>query len=518
MLVEARDLGVLQCHLSGGEPLLRRDLVEIVAAAHDLGLYTNLVTSALGLSRPKAEQLRAAGLDHVQVSIQADEPAVSDRIAGTPSFRRKIEAMGVVKELGWPLTVNVVLHRQNIDRVAAVLELAEEVGADRVELANTQYYGWAWRNRDALLPSRAQLEAAEVVVRAARERLRDRMDVIYVIPDYYSRYPKPCMGGWASRQLTVTPNGDVLPCPAAQSLPLPRASVRDDPLDRIWAESPVMTAFRGTDWMPDPCRSCDRRELDFGGCRCQAFQLTGDAARTDPVCHLSPDHDLVARGGRGRERGLAERRSPADPAPAPARPQPPNTNGSATAAMIRVTPLSRSGRIRTRRAAARPTRSPTSDITAVMTPKTAAENTGENPSIPRLAPANRLSRLSVNGMPNSAHGWSSSSGSGLRRAEMTRYRPYTPRATAPTISATSPTASPISRPIINPISGMIPSHSPKVSATCTARFRPNGTVPRAIDTRKLSRLSTKPRMSTSQIMAIPPVDDDRRRQERLCLG
>jgi PqqA peptide cyclase len=295
VLVEARDLGVLQCHLSGGEPLLRRDLVEIVAHAHDLGLYTNLVTSALGFSRTRAEQLRAAGLDHVQVSIQADEQAGSDRIAGIPSFERKIEAMGVVKELGWPLTMNVVLHRQNIDRVADLLGLAEEVGADRVELANTQYYGWAWRNRDALLPSRAQLEAAEVVVRAARERLRDRMDVIYVIPDYYSRYPKPCMGGWAARQLTVTPNGDVLPCPAAQSLPLPRASVREDPLERIWAESPVMNAFRGTDWMPDPCRSCDRRKLDFGGCRCQAFQLTGDAARTDPVCHLSPDHDLVAR-------------------------------------------------------------------------------------------------------------------------------------------------------------------------------------------------------------------------------
>jgi pyrroloquinoline quinone biosynthesis protein E len=298
VLTEARDLGVLQCHLSGGEPLLRRDLVEIVAHARDLGLYTNLVTSALGLSRPKAEQLRAAGLDHVQVSIQAAEAALADRIAGTPSFARKIAAMGLVKELGWPLTVNVVLHRLNIDRVADVLGLAEEVGADRVELANTQYYGWAWRNRAALLPSRAQLEAAEVVVRAARERLRDRMDVIYVIPDYYSRYPKPCMGGWAARQLTVTPNGDVLPCPAAQSLPLPRASVRDDPLPRIWAEAPVMTAFRGTDWMPDPCRSCERRERDFGGCRCQAFQLTGDAARTDPVCHLSPDHDLVAAAVR----------------------------------------------------------------------------------------------------------------------------------------------------------------------------------------------------------------------------
>jgi pyrroloquinoline quinone biosynthesis protein E len=295
VLTEAADLGVLQCHLSGGEPLLRRDLVEIAAVAHDLGLYTNLVTSALGLSRARAEQLRAAGLDHVQISIQADEPAVSDRIAGLPSFQRKIEAMRVVKELGWPLTMNVVLHRHNIDRVADVLGLAEEMGADRVELANTQYYGWAWRNRAALLPSRAQLEAAEVVVRAARERLRDRMEVIYVISDYYSRYPKPCMGGWASRQLTVTPNGDVLPCPAAQSLPLPRAGVREDSLEWIWAKSPVMTAFRGTDWMPEPCRSCPRRELDFGGCRCQAFLLTGDAARTDPVCHLSPDHDLVAR-------------------------------------------------------------------------------------------------------------------------------------------------------------------------------------------------------------------------------
>jgi pyrroloquinoline quinone biosynthesis protein E len=303
VLAEASELGVLQCHLSGGEPLLRRDLVPIVATAHDLGLYTNLVTSAVGLSRRRAEELRDAGLDHVQISIQAGDAAVSDRIAGLPSFDRKVEAMAVVKELGWPLTVNVVLHRHNIDRVADVLRLAEEAGADRVELANTQYYGWAWRNRDALLPSRAQLAAAEVVVRAARERLRDRMDVVYVIPDYYSRYPKPCMGGWASRQLTVTPNGDVLPCPAAQSLPLPRASVRADSLARIWAEAPVMTAFRGTDWMPDPCRGCERRELDFGGCRCQAFLLTGDAARTDPVCHLSPDHDLVAQAVRAANAG-----------------------------------------------------------------------------------------------------------------------------------------------------------------------------------------------------------------------
>ncbi|MEV7155269.1 pyrroloquinoline quinone biosynthesis protein PqqE [Streptomyces misionensis] len=295
VLTEAADLGVLQCHLSGGEPLLRRDLPEIVAHAHLLGLYTNLITSAVGFSRRRAELLRTAGLDHVQVSIQADEPARSDRIAGMPSFRRKVEAMGLVKELGWPLTMNVVLHRYNIDHVAEVLALAEEVDADRVELANTQYYGWAWRNRAALLPSRAQLATAEEVVRAALARLRDRMEIVYVIPDYYSRYPKPCMGGWASRQLTVTPNGDVLPCPAAQSLPLPRASVREESLGRIWAEAPVMTAFRGTDWMPEPCRGCPRREVDFGGCRCQAFLLTGDPARTDPVCHLSPDHELVER-------------------------------------------------------------------------------------------------------------------------------------------------------------------------------------------------------------------------------
>jgi pyrroloquinoline quinone biosynthesis protein E len=303
VLAEAQQLGVLQCHLSGGEPLLRRDLVEIVQTAGALGLYTNLVTSAIGLSRRRAEELRAAGLDHVQISIQADEPIVSDRIAGIPSFRRKIEAARVVKELDWPLTVNVVLHRQNIDNIADILGLAEELEADRVELANTQYYGWALRNRDMLLPSRVQLERADAVVRAARTRLAGRMDVIYVLPDYYSRYPKPCMGGWGTRQLTVTPNGDVLPCPAAHALPLPRASVREDSLARIWTESPLFQRFRGTNWMPDPCRSCDRREIDFGGCRCQAFQLTGDAARTDPVCHLSPDHEIVAETVRSANEG-----------------------------------------------------------------------------------------------------------------------------------------------------------------------------------------------------------------------
>ncbi|MBM7809081.1 pyrroloquinoline quinone biosynthesis protein E [Geodermatophilus bullaregiensis] len=294
VLAEARELGVLQLHLSGGEPLLRRDLPDIVHCASGLGLYTNLITSALGLSSRRAEQLLAAGLDHVQISVQADEPTLSDRLAGSPSFQRKVAASRLVKELGWPLTLNVVLHRHNVDRIAGILELAEELGADRIELANTQYYGWGLLNRDGLLPSRAQLERAEVVVRAAHERLEGRMEVIYVLPDHYGRYPKPCMGGWGRRQLTVVPNGDVLPCPTAQTLPLPRASVREHSLGWIWERSPLFQSFRGTAWMPDPCRSCERRELDFGGCRCQAFQLTGDAARTDPVCHLSPDHGVVA--------------------------------------------------------------------------------------------------------------------------------------------------------------------------------------------------------------------------------
>jgi pyrroloquinoline quinone biosynthesis protein E len=260
-------------------------------------MYTNLITSGLGFSTRRAEALRDAGLDHVQVSIQADERDLSDQIAGTPSFERKHVVARLVKQLGWPLTLNVVLHRQNIDRIGAILDMAAVMEADRIELANTQYYGWAGPNRAELLPSRDQLERSEAVVRAARERLGDRMEIIYVIPDYYSRYPKPCMDGWARRQFTVVPNGEALPCPAAheltRALGLPRASVRKHSLEWIWAESPLFQQFRGDEWMPNPCRSCDRRDIDFGGCRCQAFALTGDAARTDPVCHLSPDHQLV---------------------------------------------------------------------------------------------------------------------------------------------------------------------------------------------------------------------------------
>ncbi|MGW3468543.1 pyrroloquinoline quinone biosynthesis protein PqqE [Saccharopolyspora sp. NPDC000995] len=294
VLTEARELGVVQVHMSGGEPLQRRDVVEIARSANELGLYTNLITSAIGLSQRRAEQLRAAGLDHVQISIQAHEATASDNIAGTRSFERKIAAARLVKELGWPLTLNIVLHRMNIDRIADIIALAERLHADRIELANTQYYGWALHNRSALLPSREQIDRAAAVVRAANKRLEGKTTIIYILPDYYTQYPKPCMDGWGRRQLTVTPNGDVLPCPAAHTLPLPRASVREKSLAWIWAESPVFQRFRGTDWMPEPCRSCPRREIDFGGCRCQAFLLTGDAARTDPVCILSPDHEIVA--------------------------------------------------------------------------------------------------------------------------------------------------------------------------------------------------------------------------------
>ena len=296
VLDQARDLGVLQLHLSGGEPLQRHDLLPIVARAHELGLYTNLITSALGLSPIRAEQLKAAGLDHVQISIQAADPLLSDGIAGARAYDRKLAGARMVKAMGFPLTLNVVLHRHNIDHVQAVLAMAEDLAADRVELANTQYYGWGLLNRAELLPSRDQLDRAEAVVRAERERLAGRMQIVYVVPDYYSRYPKPCMGGWGQRQLTVSPTGNVLPCPAAgQITGLGAENVRARSLAWIWNESPSFNRFRGEAWMPQPCRGCPRRTIDFGGCRCQAFQLTGDAAATDPVCYLSPHHGLVER-------------------------------------------------------------------------------------------------------------------------------------------------------------------------------------------------------------------------------
>jgi PqqA peptide cyclase len=293
---EAADLGVLHALFSGGEPMLRADLVELIAAADGSGLYTNLITSGLGLTPRRAEELKGAGLDSVQISFQSDQADLADRIAGVPAHAAKLRAARLVRELGLPLTINAVIHRHNIDRVEDVIRLAESLGAHRLELANVQFYGWAYRNRDALLPDLAQVRRAEAIAAEAGARLAGRMTILYVRPDYFDDRPKACMGGWGRRYLTVAPNGAVLPCPTAWSIPgLRFDEVRQRSLEWIWRESEAFNRFRGTGWMPEPCRSCDRREVDFGGCRCQAALLTGDTAATDPACSLSPHRDVLKR-------------------------------------------------------------------------------------------------------------------------------------------------------------------------------------------------------------------------------
>lgn len=296
---EAEDLGVVGLNLTGGEPIIRRDLEALIAGARKLDLYTNLITSGIPLSRERLAKFRAAGLDNVQVSVQDVSAMGSDRIAGLRSFEKKLEVCGWVKELGMPLTLNIVLHRENLDHVAEIIALAERLQADRLELANTQYLGWALINRRALLPTRNQLERARAVAAEARRRLRGRMEVLFVTPDYYTDYPKSCMDGWGRRFIVISPDGLVLPCHAAHTLPgLKFDNVRERSLAAIWSDSPGFNAFRGEAWMPEPCRSCDKRGVDFGGCRCQAYHLTGDAAATDPTCMLAPAHALIetARG------------------------------------------------------------------------------------------------------------------------------------------------------------------------------------------------------------------------------
>ena len=293
---EARALGVVQLALTGGEPMLRRDLDELVAAGRAAGLYSTLVTAGTLLTRERAARLKAAGLDHVQVSIQSPDPEENDRIAGNRSFEKKIAAARAARELGFPLTINCVLHRQNLDRIEEILRLTEELDAQRLELANTQYYGWAALNQRALMPTRAQLERGEAAVQRFRARVGPRINVLWVLPDYYEDLPKACMGGWGRTAIVVAPNGDALPCQAAATIPgLDLPNVGEHALDWIWHESQAFTRFRGTDWMPEPCRSCplDRQEEDWGGCRCQALRLTGDAAATDPVCRFSPHRDVV---------------------------------------------------------------------------------------------------------------------------------------------------------------------------------------------------------------------------------
>jgi pyrroloquinoline quinone biosynthesis protein E len=292
---EAAALGVLQVGFSGGEPLARRDLAELVHAAREARLYTNLITSGIGLDENRVRELRDAGLDSVQLSFQSDHADLADEIAGAHAHQRKLDAAAIVRAAGISLSLNFVIHRRNIDRLPQIIELTETLSAGRVELANVQFYGWAFLNRAALLPTREQVERARGVAASAKARLAGKIDIFYVLPDYYETRPKPCLNGWGQRYLTVNPIGDVLPCPTASfAIPdLRFENVRESALDWIWRESESFNRFRGTEWMPEPCRSCPQKEIDFGGCRCQAALLTGNAANTDPVCTLSSNRASV---------------------------------------------------------------------------------------------------------------------------------------------------------------------------------------------------------------------------------
>ena len=292
---EAAALGVLQLHLSGGEPTARSDIVTLTRGAAAAGLYTNLITSGIGGSRAKLEELAAAGLDHIQLSWQDTDSARADEIAGLAgAHARKQEVAGWISGIGLPLTINVVVHRLNIARIPEMIAAAHQAGARRIEIAHAQYYGWGLANRNALLPTAEQVDAAHVAIERARAAMGPAILIDYVAPDHFSRWPKPCMNGWARHSLNVTPRGMVLPCHAAESIPgLTFWNVRDHPLREIWEASPAFTAFRGTEWMKEPCRSCPRKEIDFGGCRCQAFAWTGDAANTDPACALSAHHAVL---------------------------------------------------------------------------------------------------------------------------------------------------------------------------------------------------------------------------------
>jgi len=314
---EAAGLGILQVHLSGGEPASRRDLADIVKSAHAAGLYSNLITSGIGLSDARLRDLADSGLDHVQVSIQDAEPGSADRIAGYDgAFARKRAVAAEVARLGLPLTVNIVVHRANIARIADMVALAVSLGAQRVEIAHVQYYGWALKNRAALMPPREQALRAIDTVEALRETHRGRIVIDCALPDYYAQYPKPCMGGWGRRSLNVTPSGKVLPCHAAEAIAgLTFWSVTEHSLGDIWSHSPAFNAFRGTAWMQEPCASCPKQREDFGGCRCQAYLLTGDANATDPVCHLSPLHGEVERIAAIQSDAFVYRRYRREPAP-----------------------------------------------------------------------------------------------------------------------------------------------------------------------------------------------------------
>jgi len=303
VLREARELGATQLGFSGGEPLMRDDLETLAAEARRLGYYSNLITSGIGLNERRIAALKEAGLDHIQVSFQDSTREMNDFLSSTRTFELKRRVAKMVKAHGYPMVLNVVLHRLNIDHVGQILEMAAELEADYVELANTQYYGFAYANREALIPSRAQLERAEEVTNAFRARMGERMKIFFVVPDYYANRPKACMNGWGSVFLCVTADGVALPCHEARMLPgLEFPSVRDRNLRWIWRESPGFNRYRGDEWMREPCRSCPEKGRDFGGCRCQAYLVTGEATNADPVCDKSPHHHLITQvTARARE-------------------------------------------------------------------------------------------------------------------------------------------------------------------------------------------------------------------------
>jgi PqqA peptide cyclase len=291
---QAGNLGVLHAHFTGGEPLARPDLTELISGARAAGLYTNLITSGIGLAEARLQALVEAGLDHIQLSFQDSREEAANWIAGAKAHAHKIDLSRLIRRHKIAFTVNLVVHRQNIDHLEEMIAFIEELAPDRMEIAHTQYYGWALRNRAALLPTRAQLEGAVEAVAAAEKRLAGRVRIDSVVPDYYARFPKACMGGWGRRLMLINPTGKVLPCHAAEVIPgLEFESVRRQPLEFIWKESSSFQRFRGEEWMPEPCRSCDQRAEDFGGCRCQALLLTGNATATDPTCSLAPAHHIV---------------------------------------------------------------------------------------------------------------------------------------------------------------------------------------------------------------------------------
>ncbi len=291
VLRDARKMGALQLGLSGGEPLVRKDLETIVKESADLGYYSNLITSGVGMDEDRVVALKEAGLDHIQLSFQASNQELNDFLGGTSSFAHKLEMAHAVKANGYPMVLNIVIHRQNIDQIEDILKMTAELKADYVELASTQYYGWSALNLDSLLPSREQLGRAERIVHLYQDKFKDKMKILYVVPDYYETRPKACMNGWGSVFLTIAPDGRALPCHAAATIPeLVFPNVKTHSIRQIWEDSEAFNKFRGFEWMQEPCRTCPEKEKDFGGCRCQAFHLTGDASAADPVCSKSSHH------------------------------------------------------------------------------------------------------------------------------------------------------------------------------------------------------------------------------------